>query len=48
MSSDSRRHLALPHGLAFADLYSAEGAARIDRLFLDDLHAADAMLAARL
>ena len=40
--------LKLPHGLAFADLYSADGAARIDALFVAHLQAADAALAARL
>ncbi|CAG0995765.1 Dihydroorotate dehydrogenase B (NAD(+)), electron transfer subunit [Burkholderiales bacterium] len=40
--------LRLAHGLAFADLYSTAGAARIDGLFLAHLDAADAPLAARL
>ena len=40
--------LRLAHGLAFADLYTAAGAATIDRRFLDHLDAADAPLAARL
>ena len=40
--------LRLAHGLAFADLYTTEGAARIDRLFLDHLEGADAPLAGRL
>ena len=41
----------MPHpsfGLAFADLYTVEGAARIDALFIDALRAADPALAARL
>ncbi len=48
MPTDSTRPLALPHGLAFADLYSIEGAARIDELFAAHLAAADAALADRL
>ena len=40
--------LKLPHGLAFVDLYSAEGAARIDAWFVAHLQAVDATLAARL
>src|SRR5687768_8899352 len=40
--------LASPHGLTFADLYTVEGAARVDALFLADLEAADAALAQRL
>ncbi len=40
--------LALPHGLAFPDLYSAEGAARIDGQFAAHLRDADVDLAARL
>ena len=40
--------LRLAHGLAFADLYTTAGAATIDRLFLAQLEAADAPLAARL
>ncbi|MBK9607991.1 MAG: FAD-dependent oxidoreductase [Betaproteobacteria bacterium] len=47
-SRPSRATLALPWGLAFPDLYSARGAARIDGLFIDHLRAADAALAARL
>ena len=42
------RPLTLAHGLAFADLYSPEGARRIDALFLAHLAAADAALAGRL
>ncbi len=40
--------LSLPHGLAFADLYSVEGAARVSALFAAHLAAADVALAARL
>ncbi|HEY3564076.1 MAG TPA: pyridine nucleotide-disulfide oxidoreductase, partial [Casimicrobiaceae bacterium] len=40
--------LRLAHGLAFSDLYSVEGAARIDRHFVARLAQADAALAARL
>jgi len=40
--------LELPHGLAFADLYSAGGAARIDALFMAHLQATDTALATRL
>jgi len=40
--------LSLPAGLAFADLYSGEGAARIDALFVSHLREADAALADRL
>ncbi len=38
----------LAHGLAFADLYTTEGAAAVDRVFLAHLDAADAPLGARL
>jgi hypothetical protein len=40
--------LRLAFGLSFADLYSDDGAARIDCCFVDHLDAADAALAARL
>jgi len=40
--------ITLAHGLRFADLYSIEGARRIDGLFLGHLRAADAGLAGRL
>ena len=40
--------ITLAHGLRFADLYSIEGARRIDGLFLDHLRAADAGLAGKL
>ncbi len=40
--------LTLAHGLTFADLYSIDGAAAIDRHFLRHLRAADAVLAERL
>jgi len=40
--------LRLTHGLAFADLYTSDGLARVDRAFLDHLAAADAPLAVRL
>ncbi|MGA8031071.1 MAG: FAD-dependent oxidoreductase [Casimicrobiaceae bacterium] len=40
--------LNLAHGLTFADLYTAQGAARIDALFAAQLAGADSALAARL
>ncbi|HMA31915.1 MAG TPA: FAD-dependent oxidoreductase [Casimicrobiaceae bacterium] len=40
--------LNLAHGLTFADLYTAQGAARIDSLFVGHLAAADRALAGRL
>jgi len=40
--------LNLAHDIAFADLYSVDGANRIDRLFLDHLRHADAALADRV
>ena len=40
--------LASPYGLTFADLYTLEGAARVDALFLAELGSADAGLAQRL
>src|SRR5688572_13687662 len=40
--------LRLGHSLAFADLYARDGLQRIDRLFVDALHASDAALASRL
>ena len=40
--------LSLAHGITFADLYSVEGAARIDARFVEHLQASDAPLAARL
>ncbi|MFO1314824.1 MAG: FAD-dependent oxidoreductase [Burkholderiales bacterium] len=42
------RPLTLAHGLEFADLYSDDGARRIDALFGEHLRAADAALADRL
>jgi NADPH-dependent glutamate synthase beta subunit-like oxidoreductase/NAD(P)H-flavin reductase len=48
MPTASRPALALPAGLAFADLYSVDGAQRIDSLFLSHLATGDAALAARL
>jgi NADPH-dependent glutamate synthase beta subunit-like oxidoreductase/NAD(P)H-flavin reductase len=48
MQNDSTRPLALPYGLAFVDLYSIEGAARIDRLFAEHLALVDLALAGRL
>jgi len=48
MSPDPIRSLKLAHGLAFVDLYTSEGAARIDRLFVAHLQSADAAIAARL
>src|SRR5687767_7563648 len=38
----------LAHGLAFADLYTREGLAMLDRCFVEALHEADPPLAARL
>ena len=46
--TDSKRPLALPHGLTFADLYSIDGAAQIDQLFANHLALADSALADRL
>ncbi|MFO1324108.1 MAG: FAD-dependent oxidoreductase [Burkholderiales bacterium] len=40
--------LTLAHGLAFADLYSEDGARRIDALFVAQLRGADAALAERM
>jgi NADPH-dependent glutamate synthase beta subunit-like oxidoreductase len=40
--------LALAHGFAFPDLYSVEGARRLDERFRTHLRAADALLADRL
>ncbi len=48
MPLDSTAMLTLPDGLRFVDLYTAEGAARIDELFLAQLRGADAALADRL
>ena len=48
MSNQAPRSLTLAHGLAFADLYSVEGAARVDSQFIAHLEGADAALAARL
>ena len=48
MPFDPIRPLKLAHGLAFADLYSADGAAKVDALFIAHLEAADAALASRL
>ncbi len=48
MPLDPPTSLALAHGLAFADLYSTSGAARLDALFVAHLGASDAPLAARL
>jgi NADPH-dependent glutamate synthase beta subunit-like oxidoreductase/NAD(P)H-flavin reductase len=42
------QQLSLAHGITFTDLYSVEGAARIDARFLEHLLATDAPLAARL
>ena len=42
------RPLTLAHGLAFTELYSTDGAARLDGLFVAHLEEADAPLAARL
>ena len=39
--------LDTPYGLTFADLYTVEGAARLDAIFVDELTHADAALAAR-
>ncbi len=48
MPLDSTAMLNLPDGLRFVDLYTAEGAARIDDLFVAYLANADATLAGRL
>ncbi|HYQ98823.1 MAG TPA: pyridine nucleotide-disulfide oxidoreductase, partial [Casimicrobiaceae bacterium] len=48
MPSLAPRPLSLPAGLASGDLYSTEGAARIDALFVAHLREADAALADRL
>ncbi len=48
MSPDTRRPLRLAHDLAFADLYTIEGAERLDRSFGAHLRSADPALAARL
>ncbi|HEY5310221.1 MAG TPA: pyridine nucleotide-disulfide oxidoreductase, partial [Casimicrobiaceae bacterium] len=40
--------ITLAHGLRFADLYSIDGANRIDRLFVDHLRATDAALYGQL
>jgi len=48
MPIDPSRPLALPAGLEFADLYSGEGAVRIDACFVAHLKSADAVLAERL
>ena len=48
MPLDSSPLLRLAHGLTFAELYTTDGARRLDRLFIAALEAADASLAARL
>src|SRR6478672_7687077 len=48
MPFESNPSLKLAHGLAFADLYSVDGAVRIDKSFIAHLQAADAALAAKL
>src|SRR5262245_32025373 len=48
MPADLPRTLSLPEGLEIADLYSREGATRIDALFVAQLRTADAALADRL
>ena len=48
MSADPIRSLELAHGLAFAQLYTVDGAARIDGLFVAHLGTVDASLAERL
>ncbi|NDP43682.1 MAG: hypothetical protein GZ089_13345, partial [Aromatoleum sp.] len=45
---DTPSSLPLAHGLLFADLYSVDGAGRIDARFTDYLRGADAPLADRL
>jgi NADPH-dependent glutamate synthase beta subunit-like oxidoreductase/NAD(P)H-flavin reductase len=47
-AADPPHALELAFGFAFSDLYSADGAARIDSRFLDELAAADPTLASRL
>jgi NADPH-dependent glutamate synthase beta subunit-like oxidoreductase/NAD(P)H-flavin reductase len=46
--TSASRMLNLAHGITFADLYSVEGARRIDERFLSELASADPSLAARL
>jgi hypothetical protein len=48
MPFDPIRPLKLAHGVAFADLYSADGASKVDSLFIAHLEAADAGLASRI
>ena len=48
MPFDPIRPLKLAQGVAFADLYLAAGASKVDLLFIAHLEAADAALASRL
>jgi hypothetical protein len=48
MSPEPSPPLVLPFGLTFGDLYSREGAARIDEHFAAHLREADTALASRL
>jgi hypothetical protein len=48
MPFDASVAMNLAHGLSFSDLYTTEGAARIDRAFIDHLRAVDASLVDRL
>jgi len=48
MPFDPIRPLKLAHAVAFADLYSADGASKVDSLFIAHLEAADPALASRL
>jgi len=48
MLPESTPTLNLPHDLAFSDLYSADGTARVDGLFVAHLQSVNAALASRL
>jgi NADPH-dependent glutamate synthase beta subunit-like oxidoreductase/NAD(P)H-flavin reductase len=48
MPFDASVAMNLAHGLSFSDLYTTEGARRIDRAFIDHLRAVDASLVDRL
>ena len=48
MPRDTTAAMNLAYGLSFSDLYTTEGAARIDRAFMDHLEAVDTSLVDRL
>ena len=48
MPFDASVAMNLAHGLSLSDLYTTEGAARIDRAFIDHLRAVDDSLVDRL